>query len=332
MSILPFPDFLANILQLTKLKRSYIRALTSPPYLHEFEIAFTHSSYNLSKNYEKYELYGDVIINHIIATFVVGKLGVDGPKGPPTDTIHRLITSTELAKYARSLHFDDYVLVGNSKTGIDLSEVIQAFKDSSGSAVPTLRWSGSAISLECRKVYEKLMGSLIESLCGCIVMCVDKFRKSNGKPPGVGYVAAYNFLLDYLNNASLTEPINYKKELKELYDALGKRYKPADPTSEYIWPFRTKTRIRSYNLYKPQTQRVGGGVCINHGTNPFTVEIYAYLPSKRGEEMPIPSPHSRKRIVSKVGIDQEALEQEACREALDLLDKEYGISISALES
>ena len=67
-------------------------------------------------------------------------------------------------------------------------------------------------------------------------------------------------------------------------------------------------------------------------TNPFTVEIYAYLPSKRGEEMPIPSPHSRKRIVSKVGIDQEALEQEACSEALEILDKEYGISISALES
>ena len=83
-----------------------------------FDIAFTHSSYNADAktkhhDYERIEFLGDSILGAIVSELAF-KSHKEMKQGELTKLKSALVSTHSLANFARELHFDEYIKVGNS--------------------------------------------------------------------------------------------------------------------------------------------------------------------------------------------------------------------------
>ena len=83
-----------------------------------FDIAFTHSSYNADAktkhhDYERIEFLGDSILGAIVSELAF-KSHKEMKQGELTKLNSALVSTHSLANFARELHFDEYIKVGNS--------------------------------------------------------------------------------------------------------------------------------------------------------------------------------------------------------------------------
>ncbi len=102
-----------------------------------FETAFTHPSYNADANtkhhdYERLEFLGDSYLDTVVAELSY-KAHPEMGQGLMTKLRSSLVQTKSLANYARKLHFEKYVRVGNSfsteiiKSDSLLEDVFEAF-------------------------------------------------------------------------------------------------------------------------------------------------------------------------------------------------------------
>ena len=83
-----------------------------------FDIAITHSSYNADAktkhhDYERIEFLGDSILGAIVSELAF-KSHKEMKQGELTKLKSALVSTHSLANFARELHFDEYIKVGNS--------------------------------------------------------------------------------------------------------------------------------------------------------------------------------------------------------------------------
>jgi dsRNA-specific ribonuclease len=65
-----FKLFLENLLRRAKVKEEYIELFLTPKNLEEFQVAFTHPSYDSPRDFQLYEYLGDVVINEFIPFYI----------------------------------------------------------------------------------------------------------------------------------------------------------------------------------------------------------------------------------------------------------------------
>lgn len=65
-----FKEFIYKFLKRSKLKRKYMKELTSPVNMKIYESVFTHISIDPDNNYEFYEILGDVTLNKCIVWYI----------------------------------------------------------------------------------------------------------------------------------------------------------------------------------------------------------------------------------------------------------------------
>jgi len=92
-----------------------------PHNLSNYEIAFTHSSFNADANtkhhdYERLEFLGDSVIGLVISE-ISFELHPEMGQGLLTKLKSNVVSTNFLAKQSLKLHFDEYVRVGNSFMG-----------------------------------------------------------------------------------------------------------------------------------------------------------------------------------------------------------------------
>lgn len=102
-----------------------------------YEMAFTHSSYNADAktkhhDYERLEFLGDSVLGCVVSELAF-KTHHDMAQGELTKLKSSLVNTHSLADFARELHFDEYIRVGNSFTRVVresdnlLEDVFEAF-------------------------------------------------------------------------------------------------------------------------------------------------------------------------------------------------------------
>ena len=84
-----FKQVIVRILQLGNLKQKYIDLLTDDEGMEVYDQVFTHSSVNLERNYEFFEIMGDVTVNKCIVWYVQRRFPILA-KPEFTDVISRL--------------------------------------------------------------------------------------------------------------------------------------------------------------------------------------------------------------------------------------------------
>lgn len=100
-----------------------------------YELAFTHPSKNGDRNlhhhdYERLEFIGDAVIGLVVAELTFRRRG-DLSQGMMSKMRSQLVQSKSLAKHARRLQFEQYIITGASLNGVIsdriLEDVFEAF-------------------------------------------------------------------------------------------------------------------------------------------------------------------------------------------------------------
>lgn len=102
-----------------------------------YEIAFTHSSCNISetyhRDYEKLEFMGDAVINFVVASLIFQLHSDKLDQGKMTKMRSELVQKKGLAKYSKKLGLQEYIQFGKSLKKEDrdndrfLEDVFEAF-------------------------------------------------------------------------------------------------------------------------------------------------------------------------------------------------------------
>lgn len=98
-----------------------------------YEMAFTHSSYNSEANthhhdYERLEFMGDSVLGFVVASLLF-KYHPEYREGELTKAKANLVQTEALAKYAKSLGYNEYIRAGHSISKEELNKNKSIFED-----------------------------------------------------------------------------------------------------------------------------------------------------------------------------------------------------------
>lgn len=218
-------EFITQFLSLGGIKDEWIQKLTTEKSMKQFETSLTHSSYNKNENYEVFELFGDVIVNHSVLFWMRSRFPQITSIEWLTRTKHFLISTKSLSDIGKEIGITKFIKI-NQTYGKEFD-------------------------------MDKITEDCFESLIGCV-----SFEMENiGLKHGIAHEVCQTIISGYLDKKFLNNqhpedwPFTYEQicdsvtRLKELYDSMRwplgfVEYKnPHDQT--------TAIQLRSWHLFKP---------------------------------------------------------------------------------
>lgn len=200
-----FTFFISSLLQRTNINNKNLLLITSPNCMKQFELAFTHKTFDNDNNYELIELMGDTIVNYCVVRYLR-----EWDKNIKSIKIltrlkHNIISKKELALMAEKLGFFRFVKVGS-----ELSEKFSRMSD-------YIKHQNTD--------YMSLLEDTFEAFMGTLQSVIDENIMS-----GIGISFCYIFMKTVLDEIKIslesTDILDPKTRFKEICD--NKRWKFID--------------------------------------------------------------------------------------------------------
>jgi len=165
-----FVQFIQQLLQRSKLRRSYIESLTDSQSIQIYERAFTHISMNPESNYEYLEILGDVTCNKSIVWYIKERFpelqNTEGVKVIARLRIN-LVSKKHFSYLASKLGFMDFISyekeIKDTKEKSLLEDVFEAFFGATELLIDQLLGIGTGYSV-CYRLLKSILDELPISL------------------------------------------------------------------------------------------------------------------------------------------------------------------------
>lgn len=211
-----FYDFITGLFKRGKVKPANIKLFLDNEAMEEFKVAFTHPSAGQEKDYQRYELFGDVVINQFVMFYIAERFERMKSIKWLTRLKHNLISKKFLALLARKEGIDKFAIYGD-----------KPFSCSEGKSLGMTQEIEKNGDLDKNMFYLSMLEDIMEAFFGCLVTIIRK----HGKSHGVASEISHNILKSFFDPVEIS--IDYKvvfdpvSRLKELYES---------KTKELRWP------------------------------------------------------------------------------------------------
>lgn len=284
-----FIEFITSLLRRGRVNDANIAMFLTPENIAEARIAFTHASFDPVNNGERYEYFGDPVVNEFVPWYIHGRFPKIQSIKWLTRIKHNLISKKSLAQIARAQGLEKFVRFApelTTKKGKQflLADVVEDLKKMTISQI-----SGHQAAF----TYLSMLEDSVEAFFGWLVETVLK----SGKSHGVAIQICHNILRSFFDNEEISikydEVFDAVSRLKELYESKARGYK---------WP-----NDKAYNV-------------VNLEGDKFKVEVFGW---PKGDKKVDPA--NRVTLASQTGTDKDDVKQKAAAEALRVLAKVYHI-------
>ncbi len=125
-------SLVTTVLQRAKLKPDHLAVFTSPGALTQYQVAFTHPSFDSVKHYNFYEWHGNIYVNHGASQYTRHRHPSIKSTGWITAITHQYLKKETLAKLSQALKFPDHIRISDAyraKLRSDKVEVLSLHED-----------------------------------------------------------------------------------------------------------------------------------------------------------------------------------------------------------
>jgi dsRNA-specific ribonuclease len=210
-----FKKFITDLFRRGNVKEKHIELFVDDDAMKEFTVAFTHPSAGHERNYENYELLGDVVINKFVVFYIIQRFERIKSIKWITRIKHNLISKKFLASLARKEGIDRFAIFGD-----------KPFSCSEGRSLGMIQEVEKNPDLNKNMFYLSMLEDIMEAFFGCItILLTQKHKKSHGVVSEIcdnilkSFFDPVKISIEYMD---VFDPVS---RIKELYESNTKELK-----------------------------------------------------------------------------------------------------------
>lgn len=285
-----FKEFIAGLLRRGRVNEKHIEMMLTEENMKKAVTAFTHESFDPDDHYDRYEFFGDPIINEFVPFYIRHRWPRMKSVKWLTKVKHNLISKKYLALLSRRQGLEEHIRMApeiQTKKGKPFL-VADAKKMLESSRFGELSGQMSVVA------YVSILEDVVEAFFGWLVEVVE----ASGMSHGIAIQISHNILRSFFDNEEIS--IKYEdvfdaiSRLKELYESKSRGYR---------WP-----NDKAYFV----TQLEDGK---------FKVDVYGW---PNGDKKV--TDENKVKLATVTGFDKDDVKQKAAAAALQALDRTYHIA------